>query len=59
MINKGVKRLKLYGYWGEYTGEIDEKFRANGLGIWKRSDDDIWVGLFKDDGGHGRLTFYQ
>ena len=51
--------LKLYGYWGEYTGEIDEQFRANGLGIWKRSDDDIWVGLFKDDGGHGRLTFYQ
>ena len=58
-MNKGVKRLKLYGYWGDYIGEIDDQSRANGLGIWKRSDGDIWVGLFKDDGGHGRLTFYQ
>ena len=51
--------MKLYEHWGDYTGELDSECRACGVGQWMRDDLELWVGLFKDDGGHGKLTFYQ
>ena len=50
--------MKLYEHWGTYEGEIDEEGKACGIGKWTRPDYLIWIGQFKDDGGHGRLTFY-
>ena len=55
----GTKQLKLYEHWGEYVGEVDEKGMACGFGKWTRHDNNIWIGLFKDDGGQGRFTFYE
>ena len=51
--------MKLYEHWGIYEGEADEFGKACGIGKWTRPDNLIWIGTFKDDGGHGRLTFYR
>ena len=44
---------------GTYVGELDSQNKACGFGTWTRPDNMIWVGLYKNDGGHGRITFYD
>ena len=56
---QGNKQMKLYEHWGIYEGEADEFGKACGVGKWTRHDNLIWIGTYKDDGGHGRLTFYR
>ena len=49
----------LYEHWGKYVGELDSDNKACGFGTWTRPDGHIWVGFYKNDGGHGRITWYN
>ena len=60
----GKKRMKLppppaNGQWGDYEGYLDSDGKACGLGTWTRPDNMIWVGEYKNDGGNGKITFYD
>ena len=44
---------------GDYLGEIDEDSQPFGLGVWTRSDGDVFVGTWKKGLRHGKGTYWD